>query len=155
MTTKMEMDPTERIRESIESKLGEILQDADRLKAAIAALGEDSPGKRRNPPRRRSSGEPHKRGSALQRSRRQSRTRGKAKPNTTPPHSRRAPIKNAVMAALTDANGEPMTASAIAASKGLGRNTVGTTLDRLCKNGEVSKAQRGRGFYIPTARKRS
>jgi hypothetical protein len=153
MATKMEMDPTERIRESIESNLGELLLAAEKLQAAIAVLGEDSPGKRRNPPRRRSSGEPHKRDSAQQRSRRQSRTRGDANPSSTSPRSHRAGTSSKVKAKLIDANGEPMTAGEIAASTGLGRNSVGATLNRLCKAGEVRKAKRG--FYIPKQRRRS
>jgi len=46
-----------------------------------------------------------------------------------------------VLAAL--AGGEAMTAAAVAATTGLERGTVSTTLSRLAKAGEITKAERG------------
>jgi DNA-binding IclR family transcriptional regulator len=48
-----------------------------------------------------------------------------------------------VLKALTDANGGAMTASEVASATGLGRASVSTTLSKLAKSGEVSKANRG------------
>jgi biotin operon repressor len=46
-----------------------------------------------------------------------------------------------VLAALAD--GEAMTAAEIATATGIGRGTVSTTLSRLAKAGEITKAARG------------
>jgi DNA-binding IclR family transcriptional regulator len=48
-----------------------------------------------------------------------------------------------VLKALADANGGAMTASEVASATGLGRASVSTTLSKLAKSGEVSKANRG------------
>jgi DNA-binding transcriptional ArsR family regulator len=49
--------------------------------------------------------------------------------------------KGAILEAL--AGGEAMTATQIAAATGLGRGTVSTTLSRLTRAGEITKAPRG------------
>jgi DNA-binding IclR family transcriptional regulator len=46
------------------------------------------------------------------------------------------------------AGGEAMTAGDIANSTGLGRATVSTTLSKLARSGEITKADRG--YRIPT-----
>jgi DNA-binding IclR family transcriptional regulator len=48
-----------------------------------------------------------------------------------------------VLRALADANGGAMTASEVASATGLGRASVSTTLSKLAKSGEVTKAHRG------------
>jgi DNA-binding IclR family transcriptional regulator len=48
-----------------------------------------------------------------------------------------------VLAALTDASGRPMTAGEVASATGLGRASVSTTLSKLARSGEVTKAARG------------
>ncbi len=48
-----------------------------------------------------------------------------------------------MLKALADANGGAMTASEVASATGLGRASVSTTLSKLAKSGEVTKAQRG------------
>jgi DNA-binding transcriptional ArsR family regulator len=53
--------------------------------------------------------------------------------------------KAAVLAALKD--GSAMTAGEIAAATGLGRATTSTTLSKLAKSGEITKA--ARGYQIP------
>jgi CRP-like cAMP-binding protein len=45
-----------------------------------------------------------------------------------------------------------MTAGEVAAATGLGRATVSTTLSKLAKTGEVSKAQRGYILPEPSSR---
>ena len=49
--------------------------------------------------------------------------------------------KTAVLDAL--ASGDAMTAGEVATATGLGRGTVSTTLSKLAKSGEVTKAARG------------
>ena len=49
--------------------------------------------------------------------------------------------KSAVLAAL--ASGDAMTAGEVANATGLGRASVSTTLSKLSKTGEVTKAARG------------
>ena len=51
--------------------------------------------------------------------------------------------KRAVLEALAEADGKPLTAGEVASSTGLGRPSVSTTLSKLAKNGEVAKAERG------------
>jgi DNA-binding transcriptional ArsR family regulator len=49
--------------------------------------------------------------------------------------------RSAILEALAD--GQAMTATQIAAATGLGRGTVSTTLSRLMRRGEITKAPRG------------
>lgn len=79
-----------------------------------------------------------------------------SKPRSTKPagsgnHARRTPgaTKSAVLAALGDGNA--MTAAEIAAATGLGRPTVSTTLSRLAKTGQLSKAARGYRIASPAS----
>jgi DNA-binding IclR family transcriptional regulator len=48
-----------------------------------------------------------------------------------------------VLSALRGADGKPMTAGEVASATGLGRASVSTTLSKLAKSGEVTKADRG------------
>ncbi|MEO8966560.1 MAG: winged helix-turn-helix domain-containing protein [Solirubrobacteraceae bacterium] len=57
--------------------------------------------------------------------------------------------KSAILAAL--ATDDAMTAGEIATATGLGRATVSTTLSRLAKTGEVTKAPRGYQITKPTS----
>jgi DNA-binding transcriptional ArsR family regulator len=63
--------------------------------------------------------------------------------DTTAARARTAPgaTKTAVLAAL--AGGSAMTAGEVAKATGLGRGSVSTTLSKLAKNGDVTKAARG------------
>jgi DNA-binding transcriptional regulator GbsR (MarR family) len=45
--------------------------------------------------------------------------------------------------AALGSSGKPMTAGEVAAATGLGRASVSTTLSKLAKSGEVTKAERG------------
>jgi DNA-binding transcriptional ArsR family regulator len=60
---------------------------------------------------------------------------------STPARATPGATKSAVLAAL--ANGKTMTAGEIATATGVGRQTVSTTLSRLAKTGELTKAERG------------
>ncbi len=81
-----------------------------------------------------------------------------AKPASGRPKSRAAraapgATKSAILAAL--ATDSAMTAGEIATATGLERATVSTTLSRLAKTGEVTKAPRGYQITKPTRRARS
>jgi len=58
-----------------------------------------------------------------------------------PPRTASGATKSAVLAAL--ASGNAMTASEVANATGLGRASVSTTLSKLAKTGEITKATRG------------
>ena len=62
-----------------------------------------------------------------------------------PPTPPARPASGATRAAIfkTVADGQAMTATQIAAATGLARGTVSTTLSRLTKAGEITKAARG------------
>ena len=62
-------------------------------------------------------------------------------PRNGPPRTARGATKSAVLAAL--ASGNSMTAGEVASTSGLGRASVSTTLAKLAKTGEVTKAARG------------
>ncbi|MGZ6638966.1 MAG: MarR family transcriptional regulator [Solirubrobacteraceae bacterium] len=66
-----------------------------------------------------------------------------------PTRARTAPgaTKAAVLAALKLKDGSAITAGEIAAATGLGRATTSTTLSKLAKSGEITKA--ARGYQIP------
>ena len=64
------------------------------------------------------------------------RRRPRAAPRTAP-----GATKTAVLQALS--GGDALTAGQVAAATGLGRGTVSTTLSKLAKSGEVTKAARG------------
>lgn len=146
----------DQLRRDIQARLDQLLAEADRLRRALAAL---SPRDGAKTPAPSDGGLTQERGSARStpatptpaaRKRtttarsddRGSRSGGGAGPTATAP-VRTAPgaTKTAVLAAL--AGGEPMTASEVASATGLGRASVSTTLSKLAKSGEITKAARG------------
>ncbi len=128
----------DRIRQDIQDRLDQLLAEADRLRQALHALGgETSPAASRS-------------GGASSRT----RTRATARPRTGATSTRTrgtasrargsaGGTKSSVLKALADANGGAMTASEVASATGLGRASVSTTLSKLAKSGEVTKAERG------------
>jgi DNA-binding transcriptional ArsR family regulator len=167
----------DQLHRDIKNRLDDLLGEADKLRRALAALGsrngDETPStapasaKQSAPSRGRPRSTAAPRGTAAKPTGSRSRatvtaTRSASaspKPAATPKAraaTRTAPgaTKNAILAALTD--GGAMTAGEIATATGLGRPTVSTTLSRLAKTGEVSKASRGyelanRGSVRPTA----
>jgi DNA-binding transcriptional ArsR family regulator len=126
------------IRQDVQARLDEVLDEAERLIKALAALGgpeaHGSQGRastsRQNGPRTRgaTASTPRVTRSAGRRTRRGAR-------------SRSGGTKRSVLEAL--ASGKVMTASDVATATGLGRASVSTTLSKLAKSGEVHKAPRG------------
>jgi CRP-like cAMP-binding protein len=143
----------DRIRQDIQERLEQLLAEADRLRQALTALG----GERSAPATRSTSARPSSSSRARTRSTRSTRSAGTAsRPRaTSAPASRTrgasaartrgsaGGTKSSVLKALADANGGAMTASEVASATGLGRASVSTTLSKLAKSGEVSKANRG------------
>jgi hypothetical protein len=117
------MDLIDRVRKDIQDRLDTVLSEADKLRKALQALdprGAPPPGPAR----------PTAPASSARRAR---RTGGRR----TPPGA----TKLRVLQALSDGNAK--TAGEVAASTGIARGTVSTTLSKLSKTGEVVKAERG------------
>jgi CRP-like cAMP-binding protein len=111
----------DQLRHDIQARLDELLTEVQRLRHALAALGsrDSTP----SPPASASS----------------SPTR--ARPSATVVRTAPGATKTAVLAAL--ASGDALTAGEIAKVTGLGRASVSTTLSKLVKTGELTKAPRG------------
>jgi CRP-like cAMP-binding protein len=117
----------DRIRQDIQDRLDQLLAEADKLRRALSALD----------PRERSRAPDPQRST----------------PTATTPAATRIPATSAparaasgetkakVISALSG-NGA-LTAGEVANATGLGRQTVSTTLSKLAKSGEISKAERG------------
>jgi CRP-like cAMP-binding protein len=137
----------DRIRQDIQERLEQLLAEADRLRQALSALGGErsAPAKRSKGSRSASSSRARTRSAAPAARPRAAvasapRTRGSSSSRT---RGSSGGTKNSVLKALADANGGAMTASEVASATGLGRASVSTTLSKLAKSGEVSKADRG------------
>ncbi len=163
----------EQVRCDIKTRLDELLGEADKLRRALAALGSrESPAAQSasSQPKvrtRRSDSGSTSRTAAPKAARSPARvttavtapSRRPATPSVANPASgrpkssaaRAAPgaTKSAILAAL--ATDDAMTAGEIATATGLGRATVSTTLSRLAKTGEVTKAPRGYQITKPTS----
>jgi len=158
----------DQLRHDIQTRLDELLSEAEKLRHALAALSSrdgaaapetdgsssTSPAGRRTRPAPASATASRKPARSRQTATSQSTTDGASpKPQasraTTPANdassapARTAPgaTKAAVLAAL--AHGRAMTAGEVANATGLGRATVSTTLSNLSKAGELTKAARG------------
>jgi DNA-binding transcriptional ArsR family regulator len=151
----------DQLRRDIQTRLDQLLSEADKLRHALSALASHD-GKAEPEPDRGSSPAPRRRArpaaaaptAAAKSARPRQRTNSAAPQSAQPPSSapaddgssapaRTAPgaTKAAVLAAL--AGGSAMTAGEVAAATGLGRASVSTTLSKLAKAGEVTKAARG------------
>ena len=146
------------VRRELQRRLDELLGEADKLRGALRALGSDertmrsatgSGSARRT---RRSSSATSTRTDRPGRSPAKNGSRSASAPANTrganagsaggvTTRRARGGTKATVLEAL--AGGEAMTAGEVAALTGLGRGSVSTTLSKLAKTGEVSKADRG------------
>ncbi len=159
----------DQLRRDITTRLDELVGEADKLRHALTALSPrqrngttaTSPSASSQTPRQdrassRTATTPKRapgtrkttntaRSSTLKSRQAASKAAGPASVRTAP-----GKTKTAVLAAL--ANGEAMTASEVATRTGLGTATVSTTLSRLAKAGEITKASRGYRTNQPTTR---
>jgi DNA-binding transcriptional ArsR family regulator len=158
----------DQLRHDVQTRLDELLSEAEKLRHALAALtsrdgttrpetdgsSSTSPARRRTRPAPASASASREPARSRKSATSQSTTDGASpKPDasraTTPANgASRAPArtapgatKAAVLAAL--AHGSAMTAGEVANATGLGRATVSTTLSNLSKAGELTKAARG------------
>jgi DNA-binding transcriptional ArsR family regulator len=154
----------DQLRRNIQARLDELLSEADKLRHALTALTshddtgapKSNGGSSRTPSQRGTRPAPATPTPDREPARRR-RSAKSSSPAAQPAEShvtarpksaaaataRTAPgaTKTAVLAAL--ANGSPMTAGEVASATGLGRASVSTTLAKLAKSGEVTKAPRG------------
>jgi biotin operon repressor len=125
------------IRHDIQQRLEQLRDEAEKLGRALAAL--DPREKPKPRPAARSTPAPAatpKPQPTSPRKRTPSATKRKPPTRTAP-----GATKRTVLAALSTDGA--MTAGEVAQETGLGRATVSTTLSKLAKNGEVTKAERG------------
>ena len=155
----------DQLRRDIATRLDELVGEADKLRHALTALSPrqrngtstPAPGSSPRTPRRARA---HSRtaSTAPKRTPAQAKTTTRARSST--PNSRSAKAaaqssartapgatKSAVLAAL--AGGDAMTATEVATKTGLGAATISTTLSRLAKTGEITKANRGYQAKMP------
>jgi predicted Rossmann fold nucleotide-binding protein DprA/Smf involved in DNA uptake len=157
----------DQLRRDISTRLDELVGEADKLRHALAALdprqrnatttpatksSSQTPGRPRTNSRPASTGSKRTPASTTATPTRSSTPKprsGNAK-RTARSSERTQPgaTKAAVLAAL--ASGEAMTATEVATKTRLPAATVSTTLSRLAKTGEVTKANRGYQANRPT-----
>ncbi len=152
---KDEYEMIDRIRQDIEQRLEQLLAEADKLRQALAELGSSGGVSARGSRRGRGAGGSRTGTGARSGGRGGARSTGTAgragsrgSGTTRGGGSSRARntsggTKNAVLEALQGAGGSPMTAGEVASATGLGRASVSTTLSKLARSGEVTKAARG------------
>jgi sugar-specific transcriptional regulator TrmB len=131
----------DRIRQEIQERLEQLLNEAEKLRGALVAL---DPREQKSSPKSAERSQPRSATRGRSRSTSSSsRGTNSARATATRSSSRTAPgeTKNSVLAALE--KGGAMTAGEVATATGLGRGTVSTTLSKLAKSGVVEKADRG------------
>jgi CRP-like cAMP-binding protein len=142
---ELELTLIDRIRHDIQERLEQLLVEAEKLRHALAALDP------RDKPKARAARKAAPRSAPAA----AATPTPVAKPSTPSPSAakanprvRTAPgaTKTKVLSALSTDGG--MTAGDVAKATGLARGTVSTTLSKLAKTGEVSKADRG--YRLPT-----
>jgi DNA-binding transcriptional ArsR family regulator len=142
----------DQLRRDITTRLEELVGEADKLRRALTALGNrnstsaSASRPATHTPRANASSArtAEKRSSARTTTPARSRASRSAKTKSATRasgHAAPGATKTAVIAAL--AGGQAMTAGEIATATGLGAATVSTTLSRLAKAGEITKANRG------------
>jgi len=152
----------EQLRRDIEGRLDQLLAEADKLRGALMALGGSNaasasadrstrirPRPRAATARGTRSPTRSSRAAPATSSATPAASAAPAQAQATRPRTRTAPAarsasgatKSAVLQAL--AGGSAMTAGEVANVTGLGRASVSTTLSKLSKSGEVTKAARG------------
>jgi CRP-like cAMP-binding protein len=146
----------DRIRHDIQERLEQLVAEAEKLRRALAALDPREKPKPKSTPKstRKRTPKPVERSAPAASStpepqaaapRKRAPSSGKSSPRArTAPGSTKAKVLGALS---TDG---AMTAGDVAKATGLARGTVSTTLTKLAKTGEISKAERG--YRLPTPR---
>lgn len=133
----------DRIRHDIQERLEQLLAEAEKLRRALAALD----------PREKPTQKPAERSAPAAVTTPEPRTAAPRKRTASsrmansPARSAPGATKAKVLGALSADGG--MTAGEVANAAGLSRATVSTTLSKLAKTGEVTKAERG--YRLPAS----
>ena len=127
----------DQIKQDIQERLDQVLAEADKLRHALQAL---DPRSSTSPPKH--NGQPASQQTAeLTNSRRTRSSRTRTPTASTPTRNASGATRAKVLSALSS-NGA-LTAGEVANATGLGRASVSTTLSKLAKSGEITKAERG------------
>ena len=140
----------DRIRHDIQQRLEQLLDEADKLRHALAAL---DPRERSTPKAKTTRSQPTakraaKTPDAQKQTPARTRLRTASTANDASASTRTPPgeTKAKVLAALS--SDQALTAGEVAKATGLARPTVSTTLSKLSKTGEAVKAERG--YRLPS-----
>ncbi len=137
----------DQLRRDIQTRLEELLSEANKLRRALAALtshGGATAAKANgnsSPTRARRNTAPKSTTPAASPKAASSPTTAPSKDASAPARTAPGTTETAVLKAL--AGGSAMTAGEVASATGLGRASVSTTLSKLAKSGDVTKAERG------------
>jgi len=168
-TSRNNHEMHDQLSRHIKTRLDALLSEADKLRHALTALGSrDEYPKRSEASRSSASRRAEGAGTPTASSSRQRSGAGAKKPAQASSSRQREPregrsggpagnatrsapgaTKRAVL--QTWSAGEAMTAGEIAATTGLGRATISTTLSRLAKSGELTKVARGYQIARPAS----
>lgn len=146
----------DRIRHDIQERLEQLVAEAEKLRRALAALDPRARPRPKSTSKstRKRTPEPTERsapaaavgttGPPSAAARKRASSSGKSSPRArTAPGATKAKVLGALS---TDG---PMTAGDVAKATGLARGTVSTTLTKLAKTGEITKAERGYRLPAP------
>jgi CRP-like cAMP-binding protein len=144
----------DRIRHDIQERLDQLLAEVEKLRHALAALDPRGRPASEPRPRQRKRAQPKPAANPAQKatSTRSSSARtpagaaSSASGSATSTRTASGETRAKVLAALSSDGA--LTAADVAKATGLARPTVSTTLSRLAKSGEVTKADRG--YRLPT-----
>ncbi len=142
------MQVIDRITHDIQQRLEQLLDEADKLRHALAAL--DPRGRHAAPAAQAAKPQPQAKRPAARKVTSPKQTvapkrtvspSGSTKPARTAPGETKAKVLGAL------SRGHALTAGEVAQATGLARPTVSTTLSKLAKSGEAAKAPRG--YVLP------
>jgi len=136
----------DRIRHDIQERLEQLLAEAEKLRHALAALDPRDKPKSKSPRKTTARSTPAVTAKPPAPAAKPSPSAPAAASNSARVRTPPGATKTKVLGALSADSG--MTAGDVAKATGLARGTVSTTLSKLAKTGEVSKADRG--YRLPT-----
>ena len=127
----------DQIKKDIQERLDQVLAEADKLRHALLAL--DAQNSTPSPEQTAKAASPQTADRHTSRAARSGRARtGTA---STSPRNASGATRATVLSALS--HDGALTAGEVAEATGLGRASVSTTLSKLAKSGEITKADRG------------
>ena len=127
----------DQIKQNIQERLDQVLAEADKLRHALLAL--DS--RNSTPPPEHKAEAASQQTADLPTSSRPRSARTRTRTARTSSRNASGATRVTVLSALSQ--DEALTASEVANATGLGRASVSTTLSKLAKSGEITKADRG------------